>query len=114
MIGIVGWIGGGRIGIYRGTLVCWGPIVAGLLKHAPIMGGAAAITFGHTILARTREEVVRTHDHEMVHVRQYERWGVFFVPAYLGCSVWLWIRGRDPYLDNPFEIEAYDPTRTTF
>ncbi len=89
-------------------------MIAGLLKHAPIMGGAAAMTFGHTILARNRDEILRTIDHELVHVRQYESWGVLFVPAYLGSSVWLWLRGRDPYLDNPFEIEAYDPTRTTF
>ena len=20
---------------------------------------------------------------------------------------WLWLRGRDPYFDNPFEVEAY-------
>jgi hypothetical protein len=29
------------------------------------------------------------------------------VPAYLGCSAWLWLRGRHPYWDNPFEREAY-------
>ena len=28
-------------------------------------------------------------DHEQVHVAQYERWGVFFVPGYLLSSAWL-------------------------
>jgi hypothetical protein len=42
-----------------------------------------------------------------VHVRQYERWGPFFIPAYLLCSVWLMLRGYNAYLDNPFEVEAY-------
>jgi hypothetical protein len=41
-----------------------------------------------------------------VHVRQYERWGPLFVPAYLVSSLVLWLRGRDPYWDNPFEVEA--------
>ena len=45
-------------------------------------------------------------EHEMVHVRQYERWGPLFGPAYLLSSFALWITGRRPYLDNPFEKEA--------
>ena len=28
-----------------------------------------------------------SHDHEMVHVRQFERWGPLLGPAYLGPSV---------------------------
>jgi hypothetical protein len=39
-------------------------------------------------------------------VRQYERWGVFFFPAYALCSLWQAMRGRDWYRDNPFEREA--------
>jgi len=49
-----------------------------------------------------------SHDHEMVHVRQYERWGALMGPAYLSCALVLWTQGRRPYLDNPFEREAYD------
>ncbi|HMO84113.1 MAG TPA: hypothetical protein PKC18_04240 [Lacipirellulaceae bacterium] len=45
--------------------------------------------------------------HELVHVRQYERWGPLFVPAYLACSAVIWLRGGDAYLDNPFEREAF-------
>ena len=49
----------------------------------------------------------KTRAHERVHVRQCERWGPLFVPAYLGVSLWLMARGRDAYRDNPFEVEAY-------
>jgi hypothetical protein len=29
-------------------------------------------------------------------------------PAYLLSSLYLWLAGRNPYRDNPFEREAYD------
>lgn len=73
----------------------------------PIPGGAAAMTFGHTILGQDDYQLNRARDHEHVHVRQYERWGPVFGPAYVLCSLWLWFRGYNAYLDNPFEVEAY-------
>jgi len=54
--------------------------------------------------ARTLDSC-RSHEH--VHVRQYERWGPLFFPLYLGSSLWQWMRGRDPYRDNRFEVEAF-------
>jgi hypothetical protein len=45
--------------------------------------------------------------HEHVHVRQYERWGVLFFPLYLASSLLQIARGRDPYLNNAFEREAF-------
>jgi hypothetical protein len=48
--------------------------------------------------------------HEQVHVRQYERWGPLFVPAYLLSSLVELLRGRRPYRDNWFEREAYGKT----
>jgi len=65
------------------------------------------MTLGHTILGRNIEtlEIVRTH--ELIHVRQYEKWGVLFIPVYLVCSVYLWLAGKDCYRDNPFEQQAY-------
>lgn len=30
------------------------------------------------------------------------------IPAYLLSSFWIGVRGGDPYLHNPFEIEAYE------
>lgn len=65
-----------------------------------------AITFGHIILGRSTARLDALRRHEQVHVRQYERWGVFFVPAYLASSAWQGLIGGDPYLDNIFERAA--------
>jgi hypothetical protein len=97
----------GRVLEFHGGWLRW------LLTRAPIAGGASALTLGHTVLARTAADLVRTRDHELVHVAQYERWGLLFVPAYLGSSAWLWLRGRHPYWDNPFEREAYGSEQAT-
>ena len=67
-----------------------------------------AFTLGHTVLGQTDAALDISHDHEMVHVRQFERWGPLMGPAYLGCSLVLWLTHRRPYRDNPFEREAYD------
>ena len=64
-----------------------------------------AITFGHVVLA-VDELDPETFRHELVHVRQYERWGPMFIPAYLIASVTAGLRGGHPYRDNPFEISA--------
>ena len=74
--------------------------------------GFAAMTLGPRD-RRPRRRLPRVcRDHEHVHVRQVERWGPFFLPAYLLASAWAWQRGRRPYRDNPFEIEAYDDDET--
>jgi hypothetical protein len=49
--------------------------------------------------------------HEQVHVRQYERWGPFFVPAYLASSLWQGLCGRHLYRDNHFERPAFAAER---
>ncbi|MAT13814.1 MAG: hypothetical protein CMJ46_00925 [Planctomyces sp.] len=72
-----------------------------------------AMAFGHVILGYSEAALDITHDHEMVHVRQAERWGPLLIPAYLSCSIYLKLRGRDPYLDNPFEKEARRETERT-
>lgn len=92
--------------VHRGTIGVVGPAIERLLVRAPVIGGAAAMTFGHVILARNRETFLSTWNHERVHVDQYQRWGFLFIPMYLGASLWLKIRNKDPYWDNPFEIEA--------
>ena len=65
-----------------------------------------AITLGHVILAVTDAELASLRAHERVHVAQYERWGLLFFAAYPLASLWQSLAGRDPYWDNPFEIEA--------
>jgi hypothetical protein len=65
-----------------------------------------AITFGHVVLSvdPLDEDTFR---HELVHVRQYERWGPLFVPAYLAASLVAVARGGHHYRDNAFELAAY-------
>ena len=108
LIGGIAIATGGGVQVRRGVLEFSGGILPRLLSHTPIAGGASAMTLGHTVIARTRQDLDRCRDHEFVHVRQYERWGPFFVPAYFAASGWAWWKGLDPYLDNPFECEAYE------
>jgi hypothetical protein len=66
-----------------------------------------AITLGHAVVGVDHETLAEVRAHEHVHVRQYERWGPVFVPAYLASSLVQWLLGRRPYRDNRFEREAY-------
>ena len=66
----------------------------------------AAITLGHVIVGTHAQALERLRAHEQVHVRQCERWGPLFLPAYLLAGAWQGLRGRNVYWDNPFEVEA--------
>jgi hypothetical protein len=66
------------------------------------------MALGHVILARDRHCLERSNRHERIHVRQYERWGLFLLPVYFLIGWWLAWRGQDSYLDHPFEQEAYE------
>lgn len=99
---------GGGMAVHTGVLEAHGGWVRALLGHAPFVGGgASAITFGHVVLAQNADLLAITRTHERVHVAQYARWGPAFLPAYLLAGAWQRLRGRDPYRDNPFEVEAY-------
>jgi hypothetical protein len=106
LLGVAWWLAGAR--------VRWGNGVLELALQAntrPAPPGRwrlpfAAITLGHVVLAVDPRELDRWRTHEHVHVAQYERWGPLFLPAYLGSSLWQWLRGRDAYWDNRFEVEA--------
>lgn len=67
--------------------------------------GYCALTLGHAVIV-TPGAPFDVIDHEMVHVRQAERWGPFFLPAYLAAMIVVRFRGGNPYWDNPFEAEA--------
>ena len=73
-----------------------------------LSGSFHAMTLGHVILGTSAAVLDLAHRHELVHVGQYERWGPFFVPAYLLCSLVLRLAGKDAYRDNPFERQAYE------
>jgi hypothetical protein len=67
---------------------------------------AQAITLGHVILARSPRSLAALRAHERRHVRQYERLGPFFLPAYFLIGAVIWLRGGRPYLDHPLERQA--------
>lgn len=79
-----------------------------LRKLVPLPGGATAMTLGHVVIARDELSHDLTRSHERVHVRQCERWGPLFIPMYFLFSGVAKLRGKDAYMDNPFEREAYD------
>jgi hypothetical protein len=99
--------------VLLGARVRW---VDGALEAAPTRqlrpGGLrmrlpfAAVTLGHVVVAVDTQEMDRHRAHERVHVRQYERWGPAFLPAYVASSARQWLEGRHPYWDNRFEVEA--------
>jgi hypothetical protein len=102
------WAGGGRVSVVRGVIEIHGRWIAQFLARCvPLRGGASAMTLGHVVIGRDQHCLDFTREHERVHVRQCERWGPLFIPAYLGSSLILKLRGRDAYRDNPFECEAY-------
>ena len=97
----------GGMQVVEGVLEVHGPLIAAILKHVvPMRGGAAAITFGHIVLGRDRASLEQSRLHERVHVRQCERWGPAFIPAYLLVGVWAWLQGKGAYDGNCFEVEA--------
>src|SRR3954453_8280535 len=101
-------LGGGNIAVVDGVMEIHGKWVAYVLRRfVPIRGGASAMTLGHVVIGRDQECLDLSRDHERVHVRQSERWGPLFIPAYLLASLIVKLRGKDPYFDNPFEREAY-------
>lgn len=98
---------GGSARIVDGALEVHGPMVAWVLRNiTPLAGGAAAVTFGHVIAGQSPDHLEVTRVHEHIHVRQYERWGPLFIPAYLVAGACSWLRGSGGYWGNRFEREA--------
>src|SRR4051812_29290843 len=100
---------GGHARWHTGVLEVYGGFASFLLRRlVPLPGGASAMTLGHVVIARDPAAHTHSRAHERIHVRQCERWGPLFIPAYLLSSLVLKVRGRDAYRDNPFEREAYE------
>jgi hypothetical protein len=97
----------GRMQVIDGVLEAHGPLISAVLRHCvPIPSGAAAITFGHVVLARDSWSLDATRAHERVHVRQCEIWGPAFIPAYLLAGLWGLLTGAGAYTGNYFERQA--------
>ena len=109
LFGVIGLITGGSARIRGRVIEFYGGGVTWLVQQ--VLGQSTlAFTLGHTVLGQTDASLDVSRMHELVHVRQYERWGPFFVPAYLLCSLFCHLAGKDYYRDNPFEREAYRKT----
>lgn len=107
-LGLLALFSGGVLRRYGRVIEIYGGLAARFLESFP--GEPIAMTLGHTVIGRTAAALDITRQHELVHVRQYELWGPFLIPSYLACSLWLWIVGRDPYRENPFEKQAFRRT----
>jgi hypothetical protein len=94
---------GGTTRLRNGIVECCGGLPGRLLRGGRFHAGGAAMTLGHVVLARDAACLCRSMPHERAHVRQFEKWGVFVLPAYWLVAVWLRWRGLHPYLDHPFE-----------
>jgi len=99
---------GGRLTCVDGVIEAHGPLLRWVLSHLTLLrGGVAAITLGHVVVATDAKALEWTRAHERVHVRQCERWGPLFLPAYAAASLWAFAHARPPYLCNAFEREAW-------
>ena len=107
LIGIIAaiiWLSlGAKARLAHGVLEIHG----GKFAYWMMARGFAAMTLGHVILGFSASRLEQLRSHEHVHVRQAERWGIFFIPAYLLAGLWQRMRGRHIYYDNPFEQEAF-------
>ncbi|HEV7299781.1 MAG TPA: hypothetical protein VGN72_10480 [Tepidisphaeraceae bacterium] len=111
MLTIIALATGGRAKRHTGVLEVHGGCLTFLLHRCTMLPyGAAAMTLGHVVLARDEACLTATRVHERVHVRQAERWGPLFMPAYAIASLVAKLRGGDAYRDNVFEMEAFGDT----
>ncbi len=107
LVGLCGLLTGGSVRRRGRTLEFQGGALRWLIERLPDGQFVLALTLGHTILGPSEVTLDLARDHELVHVRQFECWGPLMGPAYLGCSLYLWLTGGRPYRDNPFERAAY-------
>jgi len=98
---------GARVSVVDGVMEAHGGMLAHFLRRwVPLRGGASAMTLGHVVIARDAAALARTRAHERVHVKQAERWGPLFIPAYFLASLVVALRGGHYYRDNRFERDA--------
>lgn len=97
---------GAKARVKDGTLQVVGGHLAKGISRLPTRLTILAITNGHVIFAVSQRAMDTYRRHELVHVRQYERWGPLFPLLYLSSSLVQAWKGRDPYFANCFEQEA--------
>jgi hypothetical protein len=107
LLGAVVLLLGGQWQLRAGAMEFAGGLLGRAFTRLPRPLGFSAMTLGHVILGVDMPALSALRPHEQVHVRQYERWGPLFLPAYLASSLVQWLRGRDPYRENHFERQAF-------
>ena len=105
----IGLLLGGKFRLVDGVVEVHGNRVASVLQRLYVP--AMAITIGHVVLGQTQTALDVTRTHERVHVRQYERWGIAFVPAYSAC--YLCICTCAVATDTEKTLSRSKPTRWT-
>lgn len=107
ILGLVVLFLGGHARFLSGALEFYGGLFEPLIKKTPAFFRFEAVTLGHVVIGTNEAQLESGRDHEHIHIRQYERWGPFFLPAYVISSLWQIARRRGAYRDNIFEREAY-------
>jgi hypothetical protein len=102
LVALFSWLSGGRVVRVAGVLEVWGGASRAVLAFM----GSTAVTLGHVVLGLDPRTLDRTRVHERAHVRQVERWGPLFIPAYYAAGVWAFLNSRHHYYDNWFELDA--------
>jgi hypothetical protein len=98
---------GGHARFLSGALEFYGGLFGRLIRKAPAFLSFEAVTLGHVLIGINDARLESGREHEHIHIRQYERWGPFFLPAYAMSSLWQIACRRRWYRDNIFEREAY-------
>ena len=76
---------GGRVRVVAGVAEFHGGWVGRCAAALPGRFCFGAMTLGHVILGISQTELRALRAHEHVHVRQYERWGLFFFCRPMRC-----------------------------
>ena len=97
---------GGRLGFVAGVAEFHGGWLGRIVARAPKSVGFGAMTLGHVIVGIDQATLCALRAHEHAHVRQYEQWGLFFLPAYALSSLWQIANGRSAHASNFFERQA--------
>jgi len=98
------WLTGGHLQWRDGVLEVSRGLARSMLESPRLHAGA--ITLGHVVLGRDPDALARHRLHEQGHVRQAERLGPFFLPAYFAAAAAAHLRGGHYYRDNWFERDA--------
>lgn len=107
LVASIGRASGGSLSVVNGVIEAAGGWPARIMRRGlPFSGAVTALTLGHVVIGISRSALRATRAHERAHVRQFERWGLFLLVAYPLAGAFVWLRGRHPYYDNPFEREA--------